>query len=316
MYLRSGLVLVIASGMWLTACSGNGGNSASMPTSNPPPVTSFSSFGAVKSGQPVQANGTSQTVNATTAPTGTVTSTTVNATDTANSSATLTYGAIPSMTAFSLSAPASSVNFSGSSVQCNAGTGLCGGANGNAHAVMINPLDQQVPPVPELAWNYQSFGYWLVVASGTSTIAGAISFGSPTTVSALPVAGTATYSGLSSGIYINQAGSEFVYGAKMQSIVDFGPARSVVFSTTDATLSLLSGSPPVAAPALDLTGNLTIAAGANQFSGPVSAPGTPGLTGTATGRFYGPTAQEIGGIFSLKGSGPQTMLGGFGGKQP
>jgi len=35
-----------------------------------------------------------------------------------------------------------------------------------------------------------------------------------------------------------------------------------------------------------------------------------------TGRFYGPTAQEIGGVFSLKGTGPQTMLGGFGGKQP
>jgi hypothetical protein len=32
----------------------------------------------------------------------------------------------------------------------------------------------------------------------------------------------------------------------------------------------------------------------------------------------GPAAApaEIGGVFSLKGTGPQTMLGGFGGKQP
>jgi hypothetical protein len=143
-----------------------------------------------------------------------------------------------------------------------------------------------------------------------------MSFGSPTAVVALPIAGTATYSGLSSGIYINQPGAVFVLGAKMQSTVDFGPARSVAFSTTDTTLSLTSGSPPLAAPALDLTGNLSIAVGSNQFTGPVTAPGTPGLAGTATGRFYGPTAQEIGGVFALKGTGPQTMLGGFGGKQP
>jgi hypothetical protein len=311
MYFR--LVSVIG-GILLTACSGGGGNSASMP--NPNTVGSFSSFSAVKSGQSVQANGMSQTVNATTTPPGTVTSTTVNAVDMANSSATLSYGTIPIMTAFSFSAPSSGVNFSGSSVQCNAGTGLCRGANSSGQAVMINPLDAQVPPVPELAWNYQSFGYWLVVVSSASTVAGAMSFGSPTAVVALPIAGTATYSGLSSGIYINQPGAVFVLGAKMQSTVDFGPARSVAFSTTDTTLSLTSGSPPLAAPALDLTGNLSIAVGSNQFTGPVTAPGTPGLAGTATGRFYGPTAQEIGGVFALKGTGPQTMLGGFGGKQP
>jgi hypothetical protein len=73
-----------------------------------------------------------------------------------------------------------------------------------------------------------------------------------------------------------------------------------------------------------LTGNLSIASESNQFSGSVTAPGTPALAGTATGRFYGPAVgpavpaapAEIGGVFSLKGTGPQTMLGGFGGKQP
>src|SRR4030095_2874766 len=160
----SGLLLVIGGALWLTACGGGGGNSAMMPST----PDAFTSFSAVKSGQPVQANGISQTVNATTTPTGNVTSTTVNPIDTANSSATLTYGTIPIMTAFSFSTPASSVNFSGSSVQCNTGTGACGGANGNAQAAVINPLDPQVPPVPELAWNYQSFGYWLVVGSSTS----------------------------------------------------------------------------------------------------------------------------------------------------
>ncbi len=197
------LVVVISSGIWLTACGGGGGGSSPvMPASSTAPFTSFS---AVKSGQPVQASGISQTVNATTTGPGTVTSTTVNAVDAANSTATLTYGAIPAMTAFSFSSPGSGVNLSGSSVQCNAGTGVCGGSSGNTQAVVINPLDPQVPPVPELAWNYQSFGYWLVVGSSTSTVAGAMSFGSPTAVGGPPVAGTATYNGLSSGISIRRA---------------------------------------------------------------------------------------------------------------
>jgi hypothetical protein len=76
---------------------------------------------------------------------------------------------------------------------------------------------------------------------------------------------------------------------------------------------------------LDLTGNLTIGPG-NQFSGTVKSAGTGGtliMTGTATGQFYGPAVgpavpaapAEIGGIYSLKGTGTQTMVGGFGGKQ-
>jgi hypothetical protein len=40
------------------------------------------------------------------------------------------------------------------------------------------------------------------------------------------------------------------------------------------------------------------------------------LIGTATGQFYGPVAQEIGGVLSLKALGSQeTMVGGFGGKK-
>jgi hypothetical protein len=326
MCFRSGLVFVIA-GTWLTACGGGGGNSAMMPAPAP-----FASFGAVKSGQPVQASGISQTVNATTTLTGNVTSTTLNAVDTTNSSATLTYGVIPTMTAFSFSTPISSVTFSGSSVQCGAGTGVCGASSGNAQAVVVNPLDPRVPAVPELAWNYQSFGYWLVAVSSTSTVAGAMSFGNPTPAGSIPANGTATYHGLSTGFYVDQTGALFVHGAKMQSIVDFGPARSVTFSTSQTTISPINVASPIpASPALDLNGSLFITPGTNQFSGQLNAPGgmvggvaTPAMVGTATGRFYGPAVgpavpaapAEISGVFSLKGTGPQTMLGGFGGKQP
>lgn len=219
------------------------------------------------------------------------------------------------MSAFSFSTPTSSVGFSGSSVLCSAGTGVCGGSGTNSVGVAMNPLD---PPAPALAWNYQTFGYWLVVASSTTTIAGAMSFGNPTPVAALPVSGTATYNGLSSGLYVDQTGAVFVHAAEMLSTVDFGPARSVAFSTSNTTISPINTAAPTAFPELNLTGNLAITPGSNQFTGAVTAPGggsTPAMAGTATGNFYGPTAQEIGGVFSLTGTGPQTMLGGFGGKR-
>src|SRR6185295_14195112 len=160
MYCRLGQALVIGGGIWLTGCGGGGGNGALMPTSSQVSSAQFTSFSAVKSGQPVQASGISQTVSATTAGTGTVTSTSISGVDAANSSATLTYGVIPAMTAFSFSAPTSSVTYSGSGVDCKAGTGVCGGSSSNTQAVVINPLDPQVPAIPQFAWNYQSFGHW------------------------------------------------------------------------------------------------------------------------------------------------------------
>jgi hypothetical protein len=144
-----------------------------------------------------------------------------------------------------------------------------------------------------------------------------MSFGSRAPVAAIPASGTAQYSGISTGVYVNQTGGVFVHAADMTAMVDFG-ARSIDFATTNTTTSSLTLASPTAAPELDITGTLKITSGSSQFGGKVTTPGgngTPAMTGTATGSFYGPAAQEIGGVFSLKGTGAQTMLGGFGGKQ-
>jgi hypothetical protein len=63
-----------------------------------------------------------------------------------------------------------------------------------------------------------------------------------------------------------------------------------------------------------LTGNLTDAAGTNSFSGTVNSAGYTTMTGNAGGQFYGPNAQEIGGVFMVK-SGNYGYIGGFGGKK-
>jgi len=298
----------------LTACGGGGGGSS--PVKGP---VQFTAFSAIQTGQTVQANAMSQTAAGTrdpgSIPPGLVTSITANPLDTANSSAQLTYGALPAMTAFSFNTPQSSESFSGANVQCVAHSGVCGGGNANTQAVVINPLD---PPAPALAWNYQSFGYWLSFPSSTTVAAGAISFGKVTPVTGIPTSGTATYQGLSSGGYIDPSGAGFVHAAQMTSNVDFG-ARSVAFSTSNSTSAPLS-SPVVTTPipALNLSGTLTYAPGSNQFTGLVTTSGSvsdPAMAGSATGRFYGPNAEELGGVFALKGTGPQGMLGGFGGKR-
>ena len=301
MHIRLTLVFLMAATL-LTGCNGAS-------TMSPVPFTSFS---AVQSNQPVKASGISQTVTATTLGFNNVTSTTVNAVDTANSSAGFTYTllpATPQVTAFSFSAPTSSAGWS--VVDCATLAPLCTASSASTSGVVANALD------PALNWNYQSFGYWLVTLSSTNTIAGAMSFGSPTPGAGVPVAGNATYSGLSGGIYVDPSGNVFTHGAAMTSIVDFG-ARTIAFSTTatQATPVTVGAVAPVGS-TLNLTGSFSYVGGSNQFSGLVTAPAFPtGSTGTATGKFYGPTAQELGGVFSLKApSGPQTMLGGFGGKQ-
>ncbi|HTO42480.1 MAG TPA: transferrin-binding protein-like solute binding protein [Burkholderiales bacterium] len=303
------LTVAVAAACLVTACNGGGVNNGVVPVP-------FTSFSAVKSGQPVQANGISQTVSATVNGLGVVTATNVNAVDTANSMAQVTYGSIPAMSQFSFTTPSSSVSFSTTNVQCPAGTGTCTGSNSTSTATVMNPL---TPPTP--AWNYQSFGYWLVITSGTTRMAGAMSFGSPTALVSIPAGGTATYSGLSQGTYIDQNGVVWTESATLNSTANFNlGTRSVSFATTGTQIS--NPNPVLGtqnAPELNLTGNLAISG--NQFTGVVTAPGggasgASPMSGGAVGQFYGPNVLEIGGVYSLKGAGVQTMVGGFGAKQP
>jgi hypothetical protein len=48
----------------------------------------------------------------------------------------------------------------------------------------------------------------------------------------------------------------------------------------------------------NISGTLSYASGSGIFSGDVST--SLGPTGTATGRFYGPNANEIGGVISVQ----------------
>lgn len=173
-------------------------------------------------------------------------------------------------------------------------------------AVVANPY--------ALGWNYQSFGAWDVQwqGSGFDDI-GAASFGSATPDSSVPTGGTATFAGKLGGLYVGADGKGAIAAADLSVGVDFG-ARSLTFASTGTRLTrdLVTGP---AASSLDLSGTLTYSPGSNTFSGTLSNSGGT-MSGDSQGKFYGPAAQELGGVFTLKSAtGVERFTGAYGAKR-
>lgn len=167
---------------------------------------------------------------------------------------------------------------------------------------LINPLD------PQVGWSYQTFGYWLQDRVHHPVV---FSTGSATPANAVLDLAEATYTGRSGGLYIvGDVVSE--HRSTMTAIADFG-SRTIDFSTTGTQMGPLGGAITTSAPDLNMQGTLSIAAG-HTFSGTVSTTG--GLDAAATGRFYGPNAEEIGGVYHCSTCPTGTSFAGaFGGKR-
>lgn len=166
-------------------------------------------------------------------------------------------------------------------------------------------------------WDYQTFSNWYQFTS--TPTGGTISVGLETTEASIPTAGTATYSGLVHGVAIQNGtsdgdgsipGNNGLVLSDMIVNVDFA-SRSIDFKTTNSRILSASGNDTQNS-TYDLSGTLEYDPDTHTITGTVSSAG--GLDGNVDGRFYGPSAQEIGGTFFL-GSGTTVFAGGFGGKQ-
>ncbi len=124
----------------------------------------------------------------------------------------------------------------------------------------------------------------------------------------IPSAGDITFTGEGHGIYYT--GSDFEdIRFTATAIVNFA-TPSIAFSTTDTCLAFTSCSDTRSFLNIDTT--LSYTAGTKDISGAVTAVGDGGqLTGTVSARFYGDSAQEFGGTFSLLNSGADTDYVGF-----
>ena len=94
---------------------------------------------------------------------------------------------------------------------------------------------------------------------------------------------------------------------------DFGN-RSLGFASSGTRLTQdLKGTTP--APHLDLAGTLTYSPAANSFAGPLRNAGAT-MSGSTTGRYYGPAAQELGGVFTIKSANTaETLTGAYGARR-
>lgn len=312
---EAALVIIMA---MLAACSSGGGGGAVIvpsppengPSESGPSRTEvpLASFAAVAPNQTVVMEGTSASLSGTWTTFGgapAVQSVERGPLDTAT--VRFGYDSAKALTSISVTTSLTSFSFDrnapGHSLSCSGA--VCSAENPTTSAIAIDPL--------AVGWNYQSFGVWGMDTGPTSWNLGAVSAGSPTSDNSLPLSGSANFIGIASGFYSDLVGWLYGTTANMNALVDFG-SRRIQFSTSNTSLVNTTTNVRTTDNGLNMSGTLVYAPGVNSFSGPVTTQNGL-LGGQSAGRFYGPKAEEIGGVYSLRGTGDASMVGAFGGKR-
>ena len=164
-----------------------------------------------------------------------------------------------------------------------------------------------------LGWNYQSFGAWNDQVLGAGGTISSQSFGGATPVSAVPLSGRAMFTGKVGGLYVSPTGEGSIAAGDVTVNADFS-ARSLSFvsSNTITTRDVATATP---APNLNLSGTLSYAPGSGRFSGTLTSAGGT-ISGTSNGQFYGPKAEELGGVFVVRSATTvETFTGAYGAKR-
>ena len=159
--------------------------------------------------------------------------------------------------------------------------------------------------------NYMDYGYWQFDSGNTSYQSFFVS-GAETSYSSLPTSGTATYTGKSIGIAYKPlealSSNTFLIDSDISVTADFG-AKFVGFTANTYSVSNMSNATVANQPAQTTTaakapynftgiGNIS---STNSVSGGLTLTNS-GQTGVFTGKFYGPSAENIGGTFTFSGT--------------
>lgn len=215
--------------------------------------------------------------------------------------------------------PTSSISFSGNEITV-LGPDFVAAEDATSVAVVSNP---QVSNPAARAWDYQSFGFWETGLDQDSRTFGVFSVGGPTQNSVVSIPGVdgATFTGKVVGGYVSTGGLGHTVLADLIVTANFSSSvPSLAFSTTTTLISSEWGSfephPTLVPGDLNLSGELTLTG--NTFSGNLTT--ASGLEGNSTGQFYGPNAEELGGVFFLRDPTDPTSLesyaGAYGASRP
>lgn len=302
--MRLSNLVVISCCIILSACGGDGSNGGVKST--PTPIASFTSFGSVQPNVSTKVEGTTREGTLSVSSTGVISNITTPIEG--NGSVTFTLDSQRQATALSVAGSSSSVAFNSSSPafvlydQSNRAVGVAvENASGSDQALYADPY--------LLGFSYQSFGVWASnLVPGATARFGAISVGAKTAGSAVPSSGNVAFNGRAGGVYVDPNGVGFRYGAYATFAVNFA-GRSVAMTTSGDRIWRISDDAmfTVTAP---IIGNMTYSPGGAFFSGTVNTQNNV-MTGTGSGWFYGPSANELGGTFFISGTGGK-LVGGFG----
>lgn len=290
-------ILTFVLPLTIVACAGGGNSSTS--SSSSASITPFTSWSNTVVGTPVSFSG---------GPSSTLAVDETSVQGASDGAATLTLNSSNNFSAISASNSAGSVLFSVAN-----GDTLQSGFDGNA-TVALNKSQTTVGAFANPAaygFEYQTYGAWGAYGNAT-TPAYAVSVGNPSPASAIPLVGAVTFTGGATGYYVDASKFGYVTNANMVAAVTFDN-RNVTFTTTNTSVAGGPGAPQISAPALNMTGTLSYAAGSNAMTG--TATTANGMSGNMNGKFYGPALNEVGGTYAVTGSGVGSMVGGFGGKR-
>lgn len=293
--------------MGLSACASGGGGAPSSPTP-PPPPPGFTSWSAVKPPATVTVPGLSQEITYTANANGTTTVSPPS--PVMDSTFVETLDASGATTALKLQNASRTVSFD------TANGDTIGHVKSDPRLLAATSADQARIAVAsdpaQFGWDYQSFGVWETgVGTGTGS-AGASSVGALTNGASIPTSGSATFTGAVGALYLDPAGVDHLVGANLTVNVDFLNRQAAL--STGAMTDLIGGD---AFAGTAISGTLTYGGGQNSLTGTLTT-ANGRLSGAATARFYGPAAQEIGGVFTLTpnaGSGFERLGGAFGARR-
>lgn len=281
----------------LSACNGGGGGALTVASTG-----GFTTWDAVQPGTTVSLNGISQEADYTYDNSGLTAPVTISPVSSARAS--LSRNLAGELSRFSITTPSTTVAF-------DTGRGDTIAVADGLVAALAQDLDTAfigADPIA-LGWDFQSFGVWQTDAGTGNARVGAATFGRAAPVAAIPARGSALYVGRLGGVYVGPAGIDSaLIVSDLAVTADFG-ARTLRLSTANVS-DFDSGA---VRPDLALDGTLSYVAGSNDFSGTLTNSGRT-MSGPTRGRFYGPAAQEVGGVFFMQAeSGFEAFGGAYGG---
>lgn len=150
--------------------------------------------------------------------------------------------------------------------------------------------------------NYVDYGQWrrTSTASGTTSVNDTyLVWGSRTPNASIPRTGGATYNTIVDGTFVNKNGAYAVNGSGTLA-ANFGTASITYSQAATGTKEVGSGSINFGT----MTGSGYISYASGMFNGTGTAD-AEGYKMDVTGNFFGPAAQEVGGLFRVTGNGGQ-----------